>query len=99
MPRVLVCAWCASRARGGVVRDGPGSAPLCRRCWRGREQRRARAEQDELERLLWEAAARVDAAVAAETAETAGTVGPACAACGEMEASPACWLCGYAWLH
>lgn len=86
------CAPCAAAGidQQGVSRDGPGSPPLCMRCWRGRQQRQARAEQAEQRRQLWDTIGELDAAAAAEEA---------CAACGEAEASPACWLCGHAWLR
>lgn len=82
------CEPCAVAgvSRRGVSRDGVDSEPLCMSCWRGREQRRNRAAQAELERLAWDHAGDL------ATQET-------CAACGETEASSACWLCGYAWLQ
>jgi hypothetical protein len=86
------CAPCAAAGavRKGVSRDGDGSEPLCMSCWTAHEQRRARAEQLEQLRRLWDERAELDAAAVAE--ET-------CAACGAREASQACWLCGYAWLR
>jgi hypothetical protein len=87
-----LCAPCAAAGvvRQGVSRDGDGSEPLCMSCWTAREQRRARAQQVEQLRQLWDERAELDTAAAA--AET-------CAACGAREASHACWLCGYAWLR
>jgi hypothetical protein len=86
------CAPCAAvgRSQQGVSRDGEGSTPLCQSCWLAREQRRARAEQAEQDRLVWEQLGEL--ATVAELEE-------ACGACGERDASPSCWLCGYAWLR
>ena len=85
------CVPCAAAGvvRQGVSREGPGSVALCMSCWRGRELRQARAEQAELDRLLWEEIGELE--TAAELEET-------CPACGAREASLSCWWCGYAGL-
>ncbi len=86
------CEPCAAVgvARQGVSRDGAGSPALCMSCWRGVQARRTRAEQAEAERLLWDELGDL---------ETVAALEEACGACGEVEASPSCWLCGYAWLR
>lgn len=91
-----LCLACVAAAvpqpRRGVSRDGFGSPALCLPCWRAGRERQRRQERAELSRLVWD---RVGEIAAAEAAEAAAAV---CAACGDAEASPACWLCGYAWL-
>lgn len=81
------CSACAVAGvdRQGVSRDGPGSSPLCMSCWRGRRQRRARHERQELAAGLWEGLGEAEAAAA-------------CQACGSAEPVPDCWLCAWSWL-
>ncbi|MEV0732415.1 hypothetical protein [Polymorphospora sp. NPDC050346] len=79
------CVSCAEAGRDklGMPRDGRGSDPLCRSCWRSRTERQGTAERRRLVDALREDL--VDA-------------GAGCAACGEPSPVPECWLCGWSWL-
>lgn len=79
------CVSCASAGRDtqGLPRDGEGSEALCIPCWRSRTDAAQRRHAAELRAAAFEDVADVD---------------EVCGACGQADASPACWLCGYAWL-
>ena len=70
-----LCGRCeaAGVTRQGVSRDGAGSVPLCMSCWLGQQQRQARVEQAELDRLFWDQIGDL---------ETVADLEQACGACG-----------------
>lgn len=80
-----LCVSCASAGRDtqGLPRDGEGSEALCIPCWRSRADAAQRRYAAELRAAAFEDVADIN---------------EVCGACGQADASPACWLCGYAWL-
>ncbi|MFC4066781.1 hypothetical protein [Actinoplanes subglobosus] len=97
---------CAVCVRAGVLLPRQGlpfrfaddPTPLCVPCWRSEEFRRRRAADEALLAEFWDGIGGVGVDQESGDLVLADEV-PVCAVCGAGEPSPACWLCGFAWLR